>query len=282
MRILSQFAILLMLYPLTSCVHRPPPIENIFPRSLSREEVLKQWDENSACSSKRTSIGIGTVRNKQGEIEISYVLKDYPADLAQIKVEDILLEIDDRVIKDRFEAYQIIRSKNPGDEVKLTIRRDGIIKKFALKTRSQYTFKDSLEITEILLNEKVVHLAILTGEISNSINMPPETLENWKGSMRSELLGLYESVYKSSYQKDNSFSIIDRNKIETVLKGTEFQRSGLVSENRIKLGNMLGATHLLIIDFSRTYRPLVDTTIRRLIEVESGKTLAVSTCPLRR
>jgi hypothetical protein len=282
MRILSQFAILLMLYPLTSCVQRPPPIQNLFPRSLSKEEVLKQWDENSACSSKRTSIGIGTVRNEQGEIKVSYVLKDYPADLAQIKVGDILLEIDGRAIKNRFEVYQIFRSKNPGDQVKLTIRRDGVIEEFALKTSSQYSFKDSLEITEILLNEKPVHLAILIGEISNSINMPPQTIEVWKGSMRSELLGLYESVYISAYEKDNNFSIIDRNKIESVLKETEFQQSGLIPETRIKLGNMLGATHLLIIDFLRTYRPLVDTTIRRLIEVESGKTLAVSTCPLRR
>ena len=281
MRILSQFAILLMLYPLTSCAPRPPSIQNIFPRSLSKEEVLKQWEENSACTSKRTSIGIGTVRNEQGEIEVSYVLKDYPADLAQIKVGDILLEIDGRAIKNRFEVYQIIRSKNSGDQVKLTIRRDGI-EEFALKTSSQYSFKDSLEITEILLNEKVVHLAILIGEITNSINMPPQTLEDWKRSMRSELLGLYESVYISAYQKDNNFSIIDRNKIESVLKETEFQQSGLVPETRIKLGNMLGATHLLIIDFLRTYRPLVDTTIRRLIEVESGKTLAVSACPLRR
>ena len=108
-------------------------------------------------------------------------------------------------------------------------------------------------------------------------------MEQWKQSIKSQLISTTENMFIQSYAGEKNFSIIDRQKTESILKELEFQQTGIVSESGAKFGKMLGATHLLVIDFSRTapskpYIKFVDSVSRRLIEIESGKTIASVRC----
>ena len=76
-------------------------------------------------------------------------------------------------------------------------------------------------------------------------------------------------------------TIIDRQKTDAIINELKFQESGLVdNKSREKLGSMLGATHLLIMDISLS-RSIDNKAeylyVMRLMEIASGKTLSIST-----
>jgi len=60
------------------------------------------------------------------------------------------------------------------------------------------------------------------------------------------------------------------------LKGEQLSMEGSISqETHTKLGEMLGLTHIMIIDYSRTREEdrIRDTEALRLIEVDTGRVL---------
>jgi hypothetical protein len=96
--------------------------------------------------------------------------------------------------------------------------------------------------------------------------------------MKSTLMNNWENTYLQNLRYEKDFSLVDRNKTEQILKEFVSQKTGLVQEESpVKLGLMLGVTHLFIIDFSRftlSPREAIDVETHRLIEIESGKTIA--------
>jgi hypothetical protein len=121
-------------------------------------------------------------------------------------------------------------------------------------------------------------LAVLPGEIQNMYNVEAELLEKWKKSVGTEIVGYAESTYVNFFRTQKNFTIIDRYQTDKILNEIQFQNSGLVSdEQRKKIGNLLGATHIVTVNFTRniaTGSKRNDLMTRRLIEVESGKILA--------
>jgi S1-C subfamily serine protease len=70
-----------------------------------------------------------TDRNDGGSgAVISEVQADSPADKAGIKVQDIVLEINDQAVTGQGALIAIIRDSQPGDTVTIVVERDGVRK----------------------------------------------------------------------------------------------------------------------------------------------------------
>ncbi len=73
----------------------------------------------------RAWVGISITENDQGQLEIFAVDKESPAELAGLKVGDVLLTIDGMKIANGAMFVSEIRSRKPGQDVKLGVERDG-------------------------------------------------------------------------------------------------------------------------------------------------------------
>lgn len=128
----------------------------------------------------------------------------------------------------------------------------------------------------VMCKGKTVHIAVLAGEIFFDGNaLPQEDARRWEARERTLLPASVESDILSM-QLEN-LRIVDRRQTESILKEYVLEQSGLVSEKaRKKMGEMLGVTHLIVVDIMRVAygRSVKDTLTRRLIEVETGQVLA--------
>jgi serine protease Do len=70
-------------------------------------------------------VGVSISENEQGQVEIMEVEKESPAELAGLKEGDILLTIDGKKISDSPMFVSEVRSRKPGQDVKLGLERDG-------------------------------------------------------------------------------------------------------------------------------------------------------------
>ena len=74
---------------------------------------------------RRGWLGIGMTLTEDGEVMISEVTAESPADDAGLQVDDIILEIEGEEVTDQDMLAKEIRMRKPGDEVTLRIDRDG-------------------------------------------------------------------------------------------------------------------------------------------------------------
>jgi S1-C subfamily serine protease len=70
-------------------------------------------------------VGIGFSENEDGQIEVSAVEKESPAELAKIQEGDILVSIDGRKVSGAPMVRSEIRARKPGQDVRLELLRDG-------------------------------------------------------------------------------------------------------------------------------------------------------------
>ena len=74
---------------------------------------------------RRPMIGIGLEQVPDGELRIGDVIPQSPAELAGLKSGDVLLSIDAKKIESYQMLAEYVRGKQVGDEVVLTVVRDG-------------------------------------------------------------------------------------------------------------------------------------------------------------
>ena len=234
--------------------------------------------ENPDAFVEAIKAGVYVVSNANKEMEIILVKKNGPADKAGIKTGDIIVSVDNVKVKDRFALFETIyERKKPGDSALVTLKRNGKLLNTSIQFSSTYFLKDQYILTKEVTKEKPLNLAIIISDISN-VYIQGERLEQWKRGMTSLIIGALETSYLEFFKYEKNASIIDRQNIESALKELAFQKTGLISEeSQIKVGNMLGATHLLIISYSRfshSTSKANDVEVHRLIDINSGKTMA--------
>lgn len=133
--------------------------------------------------------------------------------------------------------------------------------------------KDIEILKQSIAKGNAVRLAVVPGEISNSILTDPVSLEQWRNGVKSQLLSEEENRFLHHFSGNINFSLVDRDRVESLLHELKFEASGVVSEEaRSQLGKLLGVTHLQIINLSRFN--LNDVISYRLIEVETGSVLS--------
>ena len=77
-------------------------------------------------------LGVSTEDNEKGALVLA-VRDGTPADKAGIKEDDIILKVNDKVIKEAVQLTEVIQSFRPGTDVTITILRDGKEKKLEVK-----------------------------------------------------------------------------------------------------------------------------------------------------
>ena len=171
----------------------------------------------------------------------------------------------------------MIDNKNPGDHVLLVINRNGQQINFDIETRMMKVPPTVIIMRKLLYGNNKVVIAIIVSEVKNSF---PNVPMDWADSVRNNLQSKYESNLLSDFGQIENFSVVDRSRLKQILDEFQFSQSGFVSDKlRVKIGEMTGATHIFDISFSRFRgrhpNEKDDTLNARLIEIESGKVLAV-------
>lgn len=248
-------------------------------KAQSSEALETLIQTNPQSFVKRSIFGVYVIENANKEIEIYMVSKQSSAFEADLHIGDIIIGVDDIEIKNRSQLFELIyERKNPGDAVDLLIKRKGRLIKKSITPETSYISKDMYALLyEITKNIDPVNLAIVSGSLNN-IYLQGEALEQWQATMKSYLITTMENYYLTFLKPERNFSLIDRTKVSNILNELEMQYSGLVDVNsQQELGRMLGASHLLVIDYSRSYvsnTEALDVELHKLIEIKTGKVLA--------
>ncbi|MDD5711981.1 MAG: PDZ domain-containing protein [Smithellaceae bacterium] len=280
-RILSSVLTLLLI---SLCL--PPGVS----AQSSQEKFETVVKENPASFIETPIAGMGLKVNENKECVLVDVYEGFAAAKAGLRRGDVLVTIDGRSFASQRDvvAY-IFLSKRPGDTVQVTVRRGGEVVAKEMVVGKRPMLRDQYVLRSILLGEgkPAVRLAIVSGEITRVLpakagktDLDKENIAQWKKAVESQIVAAAENGMMRTLGDNDNFSLIDRQAISHLQNEMRYQESGLVSADfRSKLGGALGATHILVLDMSRlpTHRPgtrFLDTTTRRLIEVESGKTLS--------
>lgn len=243
-----------------------------------QEHYRKEAEKNPGSYIKMPYSGINVIVNKSKECEVEGVTKGLTADLAGIQPGDIITKIDGKVIKNRYQAFKIYEGKSSGDSIEVEIKRNGKLLRKHAKLETLDMPYDFYIMMELLSKEMPVRLAVVPGEMNFSHAIYPEEMNQYKEAIITKVINEIEGVFIKRYRKENNVVVVDRQMTKAILNELKFQESGLVSsESRKKIGAMLGASHLLIVNYTwivdksgRGYALLT----RKLIEVELGKVLA--------
>jgi hypothetical protein len=222
--------------------------------------------------------------NSVNELVIEDVYKGSPADKAGIKLGDVVMQIDGIKADKINKVCEYLGDRHPGEHISLLLKRKGRIIKKRITLGLIYVSLVNSVLEKMVCKNIPVRLAIITDDtkIYTDVSDPQvkKTIETVIHSYDGHLLSGTENVYIRRYLGFANFSLIDRQRIESVTRELKFNKSGLVSpEFQTELGKMLGATHLLFRNLAVLVneKSMQTTVIDKLIEVDSGKVLATTT-----
>jgi S1-C subfamily serine protease len=145
-------------------------------------------------------VGIGFSENEDGQVEISDVENDSPAELAKLKEGDILVSIDGKKVAGAPAVVSEIRGRKPGQDVKFEVERDGKIMEVKVKL-GEYTetaIKRELETRFPRLFPAPAVPAAPAPEATPRPEKAPrapkrliERFENWPGWAKRKYIGTY-------------------------------------------------------------------------------------------
>lgn len=220
-------------------------------------------------------LGVNTV-DINNELVVKTLQKDFPAEHAGVKLGDIIVSLDGKIITTTKAFKSLMDNKQRGDHVLLVINRKGQQIKFDIEPRMIKVRPTEIKISKLLDENKKVTIAVVVSEAKNSYQNVPK---DWSDSIRNNLQSDHESGLLSGFGEDEKFSVVDRSRLKQILDEFQFNQLGFVSDKlRAKIGEMTGATHILDISFSRfqgRFNDNDDILNARLVEIESGKVLAV-------
>ena len=246
---------------------------------LREQELMNKMAIQSPYSFvKKGFAGIDFLINEKKEVEIYEVYSGTPAYYAKIEPGDIILEVNSVAIKNKGQLFDIYDSMYPNDTITLKINRKGQeLQKSLILSVYNYP-NDFYVLMEMIYKDNSVRLAVLPGDIQIMYPVEANLLNEWKKSVGIRLIGSAESTYINFFRKQKNFIMIDRHQTDKLLSEMQFQQSGLIlDEYRKKIGKLLGATHIVTVNLTRSIlagSKHEDMMTRRLIEVESGKVLA--------
>jgi membrane-associated protease RseP (regulator of RpoE activity) len=268
------FAIILV----SGCATLPHPTVEQATTEQAKEPSLQE-----KCKSKRSVIGIFIKENKLKYLEISSVIKNSPAEKAQLRSGDVITKANGTPIKSRYDFLKLLDEIPPGKSIDLTIRRHSSVIEKTVLVQEGFIYHDAKALQTILASGKAVRLAILVVDVDSKLPIPAKK-QNWRNKTSSDVFSTLTGELLFTYQGEKNLLIYDKVKTEQIMQEVSFQRTGTVSDNdTIKLGNMHGATHLLLVDFSLQppsfpFLEFMYVENRRLIEVKSGKVVAAAAC----
>jgi len=262
-----------------------PQAGDIKPRKAELIEESKHDDflqelvkNNPQSFVKKPYIGVYVIKNIKGDFEVAWVEEKSPAGRAGVQAGDIIDSVDNLRFRDRMSLLEYFyERKKPGESLNAVLRRGGETLKMVAKLESIHFPRDQYALMQEVVREKPLNLAIIIGNISN-VYLQGTNLEQWINGMKPILITTLENDLLGFLKYEKDTSIVDRFTLDKAVNELALQQTGLIKEESlIKVGKMLGATHLIIVDFSRfslSPKEANDVQTRRLIQIESGKILA--------
>jgi len=137
-------------------------------------------------------------------------------------------------------------------------------------------------IQRMLNRGEKVHLAVIIDKVFTTFT--GDWVPNWRQTLQHTLVvDLQTSILRySGFNDYPKFGLIDRAGIDGILKELNFQQTGYLSrEDQLKIGELLGVTHILFETYSRYPSSgsfeYLDQADFRLIEVNTARVLATDT-----
>ena len=209
--------------------------------------------------------------------DISGKERNSPAKKAGLKIGDIIREVNGITVTNSSDFDSVMKRIPPDRLIPVKIERNNREKIYKVRTVKNFTPEVAFILGSLAKGE-VISLAIIVGKVSNAVILPPNAnLDEWKKGITAQLEYGAESTYVQCRDVYDNFSLVDRNRIRKILDELDFQTTDYVSDaTRIKIGELTGATHLLITEFSRfpqSYRGYMDIISKKLIDIETGEVL---------
>ena len=209
--------------------------------------------------------------------DISGKERNSPAWKVGLKIGDIVKAVDGVKITSFSDFNSVLKKIPPGSIIPVRIKRKDRENIYKVRTVKNFTPEVNFILDSLARGEKV-SLAVIVGKVSNAIPLPRRIkLDEWKTGIASQLESGVESTYVQCREVYDNFSLVDRNRIRKVLDELDFQTTDYVSDaTRIEIGELTGATDLLIVEFSRfpwSYRGRLDIISKKLIDIETGEIL---------
>lgn len=227
------------------------------------------------------SIGV-TIKKQNDNViiagfsDISNDENNSPAKKARLKEGDILKEINSTIVTNPLDVHKALKNIFPGATITVKIERSGKEKTCRIKTVKNHR-PDVYVIMDILEKGEKVSLAIMVGNVSNAMQSSSFDVNEWKSGISTLMVNKLESGFMAYQNRYSNLSIVDRNKIRAILDELNFQSTGYISDNtRVKIGELTGATHIVVADFNRFNNPpgFIDVVSRKLIDIKTGVILA--------
>lgn len=212
-------------------------------------------------------------------------IKQSPAEKAGIRIGDRIKSIASVPVTNSVELRKAIRVKEPGNSIEITVDRNGARLRFLVdvcfinyhEVGYQWSIMDEATDNIVWVNSEPFRLAVVMGKVSDLTSRNEFELRQWEKFVENQLISWVEKRYLTRYRNSENFAIVDRNKLDKILNEHKLSMIGLMSaESRTKLGQLLGVTHLLVIDTSRTLQRkdiILDLTTARLIEIRTGEVI---------
>jgi hypothetical protein len=151
------------------------------------------------------------------------------------------------------------------------MQRKPIFKSQWNDTDDTKTFKSGILINKLLRSGERVALIIIGGQFYNK-GQPDAA---WKSSEQNRAEGFYLKLCGNNTR----CSVVNRNALQSHISEMVLSGSGLTSDaTRVKIGELTGATHLILIEGNLIYRgPGYSewTTYWKLIDIKSGNLLTI-------
>ena len=209
--------------------------------------------------------------------DISGKKRNSPAKKSGLKIGDIIKEVNGAEVMNLSDFNSVMKAIPPNTIVPVKIERKSTEKIYKVKTVKNFTPEVNFVLDSLAKGERI-SLAVIIGNVSNAIILPSNVnLGEWRKGIVSQLEYGVESVYIQCRNVYNNFSLVDRNRIRKILDELDFQTTDYVSDaTRIRIGELTGATHLLIVEFNRfprTYSGYMDIISKKLIDIKTGEVL---------
>ena len=118
------------------------------PHSTIEQAQVPSFQEK--CKSKRSVIGIFLKENKSKNLEISSLVKNSPAEKAQLRSGDVITKMNGTPIKSRYDFLRLLDEIPAGKTVNLTVRRHSNVIEKTVLVQEGHIYHDAKAIQSIL------------------------------------------------------------------------------------------------------------------------------------
>ncbi len=241
---------------------------------LAERHAWNSWKDNS-IPVYRTGL---IVKEEDDGLRVVDFENEFPGKTAGMQIGDVIVSVDGKKLSKK--ELATLMNLNRGEEVLFTVWRHGLTLDYRVTPQLYFILPPSMyKIYELLdVDEQRVRLAVVVTEVKDNTGRRSYP---WEESMRLRVQGALENRLLNNLGTFDSFSLADKSRLNKILDDYRLDMTGLTSDDaRARIGNMTGATHLLVATVVRYQGTeqngsCEDNETTKLLEIKSGRTLAV-------